>query len=57
MLYGVNYGGCRFPAWMGWAWLFYVITMITLFTSFYMRAYVRGERLGAAKVDKGKLLP
>ena len=57
VLYGTNFGGCNFPAWMGWAWLFYCLTMIALFTSFYMRAYIRGERLGAAKGDKAKVLP
>ena len=49
VIYYTNTGQCDFPAWMGFGWLFYVVSMITLFSAFYLRAYIKGERLGAAK--------
>ena len=49
-VYLVHAGACDFPEWMGWALLVYCGTMIALFSTFYVRAYKRGERLpGASK--------
>ena len=57
VIYMVHVGSCDFPAWMGYGWLLYCLSMIVLFTSFYVRAYVKGERLAGAKRGQPILAP
>ena len=42
--YLVRNGECKFFEWMGWANISYMVTMIALFTNFYVKSYKRKDR-------------
>ena len=51
-IYATHTQTCAFPEWMTWGWLVYCLSLIALFSHFYTRAYVKGERAPATRDPK-----
>ncbi len=51
-IYFVRIGQCFFPEWMGWCTLIYLVSMIGLFSAFYIHAYTQGKRAPPPKPTK-----
>jgi elongation of very long chain fatty acids protein 4 len=45
-------GRCKFPLWMGFANLVYMVSMITLFGAFYINSYARNGKTGKNGASK-----
>ena len=49
------YEGCNFPKWMHYLGLSYLMSLVVLFTNFYVQAYIKGRRKGGSQTKGIKM--
>ena len=48
------YVDCNFPKWMHYIGLSYLMSLVILFSNFYIQAYIKGKRLGGTVTKENK---